>query len=65
MVKTLVADDENARLALSRHFVPTPAVMDEEDGLCDDSDGGHVDGADGGGQARCTRPPTSRQPKKT
>ena len=57
LVKTLVADDENARLALSRHFVPTPAVMDEEDGLCDDSDGGHVDGADGGGPGEVHAPP--------
>ena len=57
LVKTLVADDENARLALSRHFVPTPAVMDEEDGLCDDSDGGHVDGADGGGAGEVHAPP--------
>lgn len=57
LVKTLVADDENARLALSRHFVPTPAVMDEEDGLCDDSDGGHVDGADGGVPGEVHAPP--------
>ena len=53
LVKTLVSDNENARFALSRHHLPTPAVIDEEDGGDADGDDADADvgSPEGGGVA--------------